>query len=161
MTAIMMASMGSAAVTAPTMETTVTVANALWFSDGTDDDYYVYGYNDALADPLGTPTIGSMGTTTYDDGSATTRTISFILYSDNTFGLDPSDEDSIWFGLVGTSIPNTDTTFRIIEYNGVPYTRADADVYNASFGGVVTYWQWQNVSPNGPQSGVVSFKVFL
>ena len=155
-----MGSMGAAAVTAPTMETTVTVADALWFSDGTDDDYFVYGYNDALVDPLGTPTIGSMGTTTYTDGTPTTRTISFILYSDDTFGLDPSDEDSIWFGLVGTSIPNTDSTFRIIQYNGVEYVRSDA-AYTASFGGVVTYWQWANVSPNGPQSGVRDFKVFL
>lgn len=155
-----MGSMGAAAVTAPTMETTVTVASALWFQDGTDDEFYVYGYNDALSDPLGTPTIGSMGTTTYTDGSATSRTISLVLYSDDTFGLDPSDEDSIWFALVGTGIPNTDTTFRIIEYNGVEYERSAA-TYDNDWAGVITTWQWDNVSPNGPTSGVRDFKVFL
>lgn len=161
MTAIMMASIGSAAVTVAALETTVTVGNDLWFSDGTDDDYYAYGFNDALSDPLGLSTIGSIGTDNYVDGSSTSRTISFVLYSDDTFGLDPADDDSIWFGLVGTSIPDTDATFREIVYNGQTYTRASASLYVASHAGVVTYWQWNNVSPNGPTSGVRDFKVFL
>ena len=160
MTAIMMASIGAAAVTTPALETTVTVATALWFSDGTDDDYAVHGYNDALADELGTPTMGAIGTDNYLDGSATTRTISHILYSDDTFGLDPADDDSIWFSLVGTSIPDTDTTFREIVYNGQTYARADAD-YLASYAGVITRWQWNNVSPNGPTGGTPTLKVIL
>lgn len=161
MTAIMMASMGAAAVTTATLETTITVGNAQWFDIGTEDTFFGYGFNDALTDPLTLATIGSIGTATYQDATATTRTISHVLYSDNTFGADPDLEDSIFFGLVGTGIANSDTTFREIEYNGQTYIRSAAHDYVSSFGGVITYWQWQPVTPNGPTSGVRDFKVYL
>lgn len=161
MTAIMMASMGAAAVTTPVLDTTVTVGNDIWFSDGTDADYVGFGFNDANSDPLNLITIGSISDNTYVDGSATTRTISHVLYSDHTGGIAAALEDSIFFGLVGTSIPDTDATFREIVYNGQTYVRADADDYQPSEGGVVTYWQWQYVAPDGPTSGVRDFAVIL
>ena len=114
-----------------------------------------------MSDPLNLVAIGSIGDDTYVDGTATTRTISHVLYSEQTGGVNPALDDSIFFGLVGTSIADSDSTFRLIEYNGVEYLRADADDYEPSEGGVVTYWQWNNVSPNGPVSGVRDFKVFL
>lgn len=161
MTAILMGSIGSAATTVAALETTITVADDEWFTDGTDDTYFGYGYNDALQDPLALAAIGSIGDDTYVDGSTTVRTISHVLYSENTFGLAASLEDSIFFGLVGVSIPDTDVTFREIIYNGQTYVRSDRDVYQPNLSSAVTYWQWQNVNPNGPTSGVRDFKVVL
>ena len=153
--------MGAAAVTTPVLVTTVTVGIDSWFSDGTADDYDGFGFNDINSDPLNLGIIGSISDDTYVDGGATTRTISHVLYSEHTGGTDFTLEDSIFFGLVGTSIPDTDTTFREIVYNGQTYVRADADDYQPSEGGVVTYWQWQYVAPNGPTSGVTDFSVIL
>ena len=161
MTAIMMASMGSAAFTAATLDTTVTVGTSQWFDFGTEDTFYAFGYNDITADPQGLDTVGSITVDNYVDGSAISRTVSGIYYTEDTFGVADPDDDSIYFGLIGTSVPNTDVTFREIEYNGITYTRASADVYSPSVGAANTYWQWYAVSPNGPTSGVRVFKVII
>ena len=159
MTAVMIASMGAAAFTASPLDTTVTVGNDDWFDAGTEDTFYGFGYNDILPDPLNLTAIGSISNDTYVDGSATSRTVSHILYSEDTGGLWEALDDSIFFGLVGVSIPDTDLTFSSIEYNGVEYVRSARTTYTASEGGVVTCWQWNNVSPNGPTSGVRTFLV--
>lgn len=155
--------MGTAAVTLAALETTVTVGSDEWFTAGTDGDYFNFGYS---AGPgTGTQTdadaMGSIGDNTYVDGSATSRTIHHIYYAENTSGLNDTLDDSIYLGIVGTSIPNTDDTFKEIVYNGVTYTRASADVYDGTQGGVNSTWQWNNVSPNGPTSGVRDFEVIL
>lgn len=164
MTAIVMASMGAAAVTVAALETTVTVGNDEWFDAGTLDTFFNYGYSGGGgtgtltdADPM-----GSISDDTYVDAGSTTRTVAHIYWAEDTGGIASSDlEDTIFFGLVGTSIPNNDTTFKQIEYNGVTYTRASADQYDASVGSVNTVWRWNNVSPNGPTAGVRDFKVVL
>ena len=164
MTAIMMASMGAAAVTLAPLDTTVTVGQTLWFYVGgsIDEYFYNYGYGDGTASETGIGTAGSIGDDTYTDSTSTTRTVAHIYYAEDTFGIgSAADDDSIYFGLSGTSIPNTDDTFVQIEYNGQVYTRASADVYTASEGGVNTTWQWRNVVPDGPKSGTVDFKVIL
>ena len=160
MSAILVASIGAAALTVSPLDTTVTVGNEHWFDLGTEDSYYAYGFNDTLADPLGLNTMGSMGASTYTDGSATLRTINTIYYSENTPTAAALD-DSIFFGLAGVSIPNTDQTFKEIVYNGVTYVRASATTYTASVSGQTTFWQWNNVSPNGPTNGVRTFLVNL
>lgn len=156
-----MASIGAAAFTVSPLDTTITVGNDDWFDDGTEDTYYGFGYNDALADPLGLSTIGSISQATYTDGSSTVRTVSHVLYSEDTPGLIPALDDSIFFALVGVSIPDTNQTFKEIVYNGVTYDRASATNYVANYASVITYWQWNNVSPNGPTSGVRTFLVNL
>ena len=164
MTAIMMASMGSAAVTTVANDTTITVGQDLWFSAGTSDDYSAFGFNGASSDPLSLGQFGSFaaGGATYVDGSATTRTINSVYYSEDTGGAASStQEDSIFFGIIGTSIPDTDVTFREIVYNGVTYTRASRSSYDASIGGACTYWRWNNVNPDGPTFGVRTFQVLL
>ena len=163
MTAIMMASIGSAAVTVAALETTVTVGSDEWFDAGTEGDFFNFGYS---AGPGGgtqtdADAMGSIGDNTYVDGGATSRTVHHIYYTENTGGIADSLDDSIFFGIVGTSIPDTDATFKEIEYNGVTYTRASADVYDSNQGGVNSTWQWNDVSPNGPTSGVRDFKVIL
>lgn len=159
MTAIMIASIGAAADTAAALETTVTVGSDLWFNDGTEDVYYAYGFNDSLPDPNGLGATGSMSATTYLDGSATLRTINSIYYTEDTGGLWAANEDSIWFILAGISIPNTDVTFKEIEYNGITYVRSAAAF--STYVSQTTVWQWSNVSPNGPTSGVRDFNVIL
>ena len=153
--------MGAAAVTTAVLTTDVTVGYDVWFNLGTEDTFLAYGYNDVLSDPLNLTAIGSISDDTYIDGSAITRTISHVLYSEQTGGADPTLDDSIFFGLVGTSIPDTDATFREIVYNGQTYVRADADDYEPNEGAAVTYWQWNNVSANGPTGGTVDFEVII
>lgn len=160
MTAIMMASIGAAAFTVSPLDTTITVGNDEWFSAGSEGDFDAFGFNDALADPLNLATIGSISEDTYVDGSATPRVVSHVLYSEDTGGLS-AVEDSIWFGIVGISVPDTDLTFTEIVYNGVTYVRSAADAYVSNYAGVITYWRWENVSPNGPTSGVRTFLVNL
>ena len=159
MTAIMMASMGAAAITAAALETTVTVGDDFWFSSGTGDFWFQYGFSDGTASRTSIDVVGSISDNTYIDAGSTTRTIVHIYYTEDTGGED-TDDDSIFFGLSGTSIPNTDTTFRQIEYDGVSYDRSAATYYS-SVGAANTVWRWSNVSPNGPVGGIVDFKVIL
>ncbi len=154
--------MASAAETVSALDTTVTVGNDEWFNAGTEGDFFNFGYS---AGPgTGTQTdadaMGSISDNTYVDGTSTSRTVHHIYYAENTGGLNDTLDDSIYFGIVGASIPNTDDTFREIVYNGVTYTRASADVYDSSQGGNST-WQWNDVSPNGPTGGTVGFNVVL
>lgn len=156
--------MGTAAVTVAALETTVTVGQSLWFDTGgtTDEQFYNYGYGDGTASETGIGTTGSIGDNTYVDSTSTTRTVAHIYYAEDTFGIGSgADDDSIYFGLSGTSIPNSDDTFVQIEYNGQVYTRASATVYTASEGGQNTTWQWNNVAPDGPTFGTRDFKVVL
>ena len=156
MTAIMMAGMGAAAFTVSPLDTTVTVATHVWFDFGTEDTFLKYGYSDG-SDPVGTDIQGSISEDTYVDGSATPRVVAYILYTENTGGVADALDDSIFFGIVGAAIPDTDLTFTEIVYNGVVYTRSSATNYVA--GGSDSYWQWNDVSPNGPTSGVRTFLV--
>ena len=161
MTAIMVASIGSAAFTGAALQTTITVGDDLWIQDGTEDQFYAFGWNDTLADPNGLGATGSITVDNYLDGSATSRTINSVYYTEDTGGLAGSNEDSIWFGLAGVSIPNTDVTFREIEYNGITYVRSAA-TYTANVSGQTTFWQWgPGVSPNGPTTGVRDFNVII
>jgi hypothetical protein len=153
MTAIMVASIGAAAFTVSPLDTIVSVGTDVWFEFGTEDTFLGHGYSDNNGDPLGIGLLGGITEDTYVDGSATPRVVSHILYSEDTGGVASATDDSIFFGLVGISIPDTDLTFAEIVYNGVTYTRASATNYVSNLGGTVTYWQWLDVSPNGPTSG--------
>ena len=155
--------MGAAAVTTAALDTIVTVGSDIWFNAGTEGTFLNYGYSGGT----GTGTVtdcdatGSIGDNTYTDAGATGRTVAHIYYAEDTGGIaSGTEEDTIFFGLVGTSIPNTDTTFREIEYNGQTYVR-NLSAYTASVGGLNTVWRWSNVSPNGPTGGTPTFKVIL
>lgn len=154
MTAIVMAASGLAlpfTSGSVALDTTMTsLVEMSWFTDGTSDNYFAYGFNDSTQDPLTLSTAGSLGDITYDDGSSTEQTVSGVYYSEDT-GLAASYDDSIWFGLQGNSIADTDTIFVSIEYNGITYTRASRTT-RWVVTTVATYWQWQGVV-NGPFSG--------
>ncbi len=150
--------MGAAASTGQALETTITVGSSPWFSVGTDDSFSAFGYNDALADPSGINTMGSISDPNWTDGGASPRVVSAVYYLENTGGISSID-DSLNFGVVGVSVPDTDITFTEIEYAGVIYTRASADTYIANVAGVVSWWRWLNVSPNPPSFGVQPFEV--
>lgn len=156
MTAIMMASIGAAAFTVSPLDTTVTVDTEVWFDYGTEDTFFKFGYSDG-DDPVGSDIMGSISEDTYVDGSATPRVVAHVLYTEQTGGVATSLDDSIFFGITGAAIPDTDLTFTEIVYNGVTYTRSSATNYVA--GGTTSHWQWNNVSPNGPTNGIRTFLV--
>lgn len=157
MTAIMMASMGAAAITESALETTITVSQGYYDMIGTDTDLYAFGFSVSGEDFLGlTPSFGSISDDTYTDGSATSRTIKALYWTEPG----GSPDDNLYFSIDTTSVPDTDATFTSIIYNGVTYTRASRDNYTASLRGS-SHWSWFNVSPNPPTSGVRDFQVIL
>ncbi len=147
------------------LNTTVTVASTPYDADvttGGTDYAFAYGFQDASADPLGIAAIGSMGDVTYTDGGSTSRTITGIFWSDlGVSGTPAGETDNIYFGISGTSVPDTNTTFLDFTYNGTNYTRASRDTYLSSVGAVNTYWVYLNVVVNGPQSGTVDFDLAI
>ena len=153
-----MASVGAAAVTLAPLDTTVTVATEIWFDFGTEDTFFKFGYSDG-DDPVGSDIFGSISEDTYVDGSAISRVVAYVVYTEQTGGVAPTIDDSIFFGIVGTGIPDTDLTFTEIVYNGVTYTRSSATNYVSGVGS--SYWQWNNVTPNGPTNGIRTFAVSL
>jgi len=147
--------------TGPALETTVTAAR--WLSDTqqtgppTDTNTYFYycrGYaNDSDFLNGSGLSEGSMGANTYEDGGSTTRTIEHIGYYEveQDLGGDFAIEDDLCLGLNGTSISNTDTTFKSIEVElstggNQEYLRSAA-TYEASQNGMTT-WRWQNITHN-------------
>ena len=159
MTAIMMASMGAAAVTVAALETTITVGAGQYDMLGTDTDLYAYGYSVLNDDYLGLGNFGSMGSDTYTDGAATSRTIKAVYWTEDAGGA-VSGDDNLYFSIDTTSVPDTDATFAEIEYNGNIYTRASRDAYAPSLNGS-SHWIWLNVNPNPPTSGVRDFIIRL
>lgn len=114
--------------------------------DGTED-----GYDSGLI----VAAMGSRSPTGYTDGGANSRTIT-LLASDSSSG----GGATVYFALSGTSIANTDTTFKRIVINGVTYSRSSAS-YTASFSGS-TLWIW-TVSGAGffPTSGTQAIDIVI
>jgi hypothetical protein len=160
MTAIMMAAAG---LTIPfsgvALDTTLSSVGDIAYDStgGSEPDFaYLYGYKlNPSAHPIVTTSSssGGLNDTTYTDGGSNSRTIVYIGWSDTGVGGTPAGEtDNIYFGLDGNAIPNTDTTFVSIEYDGQTYTRASASSYtNPS--STESCWQWNDVTPNGPTAG--------
>lgn len=120
----------------------ITVGNETYCVDGTSDFYTEYGY--------WVSNYGSITGTTYSDGGANTRTVVVIAWEEQ--GAGSCSGARVIFRLLGTSIPNTDTTFVDIEWaEGTTYTRTSA-TYTASIGGH-TQWVWSSVSTGPPTSG--------
>lgn len=146
------------------LNTTVTVSNGIYDADVTTsgtDFARVYGF-DGGVDILGVASFGSMAEQQYIDNGSTLRTIMNITWSDTGVSGTPAGEtDNIYFGITGTSVPDSNTTFSSFTYNSVSYTRSSATTYTASVGGVNTFWQWDNVTPNGPTSGTPEFILFI
>ena len=157
MTAIMMASIGAAAVTISPLETEITVGQDDFDEIGTDTDVFAYGYNVSGEDYLGLSSFGSITDDVWTDATSTVRTVK-ALYWTEPCGC--PDDDTLHFSVDTTSVPDTDSVFIEIEYNGVVYTRASRDGYTASLRGS-THWRWINVNPNPPSSGVREFIVRL
>ena len=131
------------------LDTTITsMGNTIYDADSIDS-WRVYGYNSGV-DYYSYANFGSIGSATYTDGGSNSRTISAIYYHEA--GAPNAREDDLVLSLNATSIPDTDTTFVSLEYNGQTYTRSSRTVYSGSFGSCSS-WIWQNINPNGPVSG--------
>ena len=145
----MMCATGALAVTAPALETTITSMGSQVYDADSVDSWTVYGY-DGGVDRFTYTNWGSIGSATYTDGGSNSRTISAIYYHEA--GSPDVRADDLYLCLNATSIPDTDTTFVSLEYNGETYTRASRLTYDGTTGSCSS-WRWSNINPNGPVSG--------
>ena len=85
--------------------------------------------------------IGSGITTTYTDGSSTSRTVVTVALADGTSGLDGTAPDKfLLLALSGSSISDSDSTFTSITYGGLTLARsARYDSFNTN---ACTVWIW-------------------
>lgn len=141
----------------PALDTTITsMGNTIYDADSIDS-WRVYGYNSGV-DYYSYANFGSIGSATYTDGGSNSRTISAIYYHEP--GSPNARADDLVLSMNATSVPDTDTTFVSLEYNGVSYTRTSRSVYSGTFGSASS-WIWQNINPNGPTTGNPAVKIFI
>jgi len=105
-----------------------------------------------------TSTFGSIGATYYTDASSNTRTIRAIIFGNP--GSSPSPNNTrhwVIFVLNGTSVPNTDNTFKslILTGSGTAYTFTRSSAHYSSSSNGCTAWAWEynsTTSNNGIDS---------
>lgn len=111
-----------------------------------------------------TTDLGSLGsglTTTYTDGSSTSRTVRTAVIAVDT-GAPYGATRFAMLALAGTSVPNTNNTFTQMVYGGLTLNRSDAtDVFN-SYG--CTVWVWDdltagNITAAGAGTGTRTFQL--
>ena len=158
MTAIVIAAMTTNAETAPALDTTITsMGNQIYYAD-TVESFRVYGYENGVNYYNYSGINGTIGSASWVDGTSTTRTISGLYYHES--GAPVSESDDLVFSLNATGISDSDSTFRILEYNGVTYTRSSRNTFSSTVGSA-TSWIWTNINPNGPTSGNPTVRIFL
>lgn len=108
---------------------------------------FLFGW-DGGTDWYGLSNFGSVSQTTFTDGGGTLRTMTSCYWS--SLG-------SMFFFLSGTSIPDTDVTFKTLKLNTTTFTRSARTTYNANKNGG-TAWLWNQAS-NPTVSGVQDFEV--
>lgn len=109
------------------LNTTITVG---------DDGGTTYGYF--------TGVFGALGDDTFDDNTATSRTVAGVTNNHST--------DVLVMELAGTSIANSGATFESISVEGARFYRDDA-TYLADTGGGNTRWSWSTAADPMPTSG--------
>lgn len=122
-------------------------------NDSPPNTCFAYGYNASPGNEdflTSVGTMGSMDDDQYTDGGSTTRTIKAVYYTEPCSG--SSTDDTFYFSIDGTSVPNTDTTWQDIDWDdtaGTPQTidRSVNTTYTASLNGS-SHWRWQNASFN-------------
>ena len=109
-------------------------------------------------------TVGS-GLTSYADDNSNSRTITDLIWMDNTYTntSDPNysagtNGDILFMALDGTGIPNTNDTFYSIIVNGVTLLRSDAQ---AATGNSNTVWIWRLTSSNLTTLGTTGSKTLV
>ena len=111
------------------------------------DDGEVIGYS---ASGRGLSPVGSRSPTGYSDNLGNSRTVTECCNVTSTM------TSLFVFGIDGTSVPNTNATFRQIVVNGTVLDRGDA-TYFANDGGDST-WSWTTL-PTIPSSGEITLTI--
>ena len=114
--------------------------------------------------------VGS-GLTTFQDAGDNTRTIKDLMWAQNTYSTRNSATDSgynysaldagniLIFGIGGTSVPNSDTTFVSIVVNGLTLNRTSAEYISSEAGNTV--WLWTLDDSNFNTLGTTGSKTFV
>lgn len=96
-----------------------------------------------------TSSIGSMSSYVFADGGGTQRTITAVLWQKNqatgtgaVTGSTGTTGNYLTFALLGTSIPDTNTTFTSIDLGSTNFTRSSRTQYDSSENGG-TFWRWE------------------
>lgn len=111
-----------------------------------------YGYDGGADFYSHSPNFGSIATATYSDAGSNSRTITSTYYASNNY---------VYFTLSGSSIPNTDTTFKgLIIAGGTELVRTSATYYSNTPSGAST-WRWSTSTNGFSTSGTHSFEVVL
>ena len=132
---------------------TITVGNEIYCSDGTSDDYLAFGWRTAgMGSITGTPADAP----TYIDGGSNSRAVNACFFEEVGGGSCNSTGTDFHIDRAGFDIPNTDTTFVNIVYNGTTLTRASA-TYTANTGGD-SRWRWSSQT-SGPTGGTATLIV--
>ena len=119
-----------------------------------------------------TSSIGSMSSYVFADGGGTQRTITAVLWQKNlatgtgaVTGSTGTTGNYLTFALLGTSIPDTNTTFTSIDLGSTNFTRSSRTQYDSSENGG-TFWRWEltdtqvdSLISNLGTSGGFTFKV--
>ena len=145
-----MAAAGLTVIAAPALETTITSMGSQTYDADSIETWRVYGYENGVNRWNYTTINGTIGNDTYTDGGSTSRTISAIYYHEA--GSPNGESDDLVLNLNATGIPDSNTVFVSLEYNGELYTRASRNIFDDTTGSA-TSWTWTNISPNGPTSG--------
>jgi hypothetical protein len=116
-----------------------------------------------------TSTFGSIGSTFYTDGAGNTRTIRAIIFGNPSSSPSPNDTRHwVIFVLNGTSVPNSDNTFKslILTGSGTDYTFTRSGAHYSSSSNGCTAWAWEynsTTSNNGIDSmytsGTTGFEI--
>lgn len=91
-----------------------------------------------------TSNLGAMGsglTTTYTDGSSTSRTVVTAILVDAPTGADNGPDQYLMLGISGTTTPNTDSTFKEFQWGGLTVSRTAANHIGTSNG--CKLWVWE------------------
>lgn len=105
-----------------------------------------------------TSTFGSIGSTYYTDGASNTRTIRAIIFGNPSSSPSPNNTRHwVIFVLNGTSVPNSDNTFKslILTGSGTDYTFTRSSAHYSSSSNGATAWAWEynsTTSNNGIDS---------
>lgn len=114
--------------------------------------------------------VGS-GLTNFQDAGNNTRTIRDLMWAQNTYSTRDTatsggynysvldDGNILIFGLSGTSVPNSDTTFVSIVVNGLTLTRTSAEYISSENGNTV--WLWTLDDSDFNTLGTTGSKTFV
>ena len=118
-----------------TSGTTVWRSGYQWVgADGWDDEGNIVPTSNLGA-------IGSGLTTTYTDGSGTSRTVVTAILVDAPGGADNGPDQYLMLGIAGTSTPDGDQVFKEFQWGGLTVSRGAADHVGTSNG--CKFWIWE------------------